>query len=152
MANKDNFGSAHNDSVTIHFEVDALASERYLRVSQSRQISPEKRLILAVLDDAVQSFIAGIRPRNGKEQRRFEEAQSWIMEPEVGWVFSFESICNQLGLDPDYLRSGLEKLRVEANNGRPFGPASGNRLRQVRTSIGPAITRLPRSRRVFVSP
>lgn len=151
MANKDNLGSAHNDPISTLFEPDTLASERYQSVFQSRQISPEKRLILAILDDAVQSFLVGLKPRNGKERREFEEAQQWMTEPEANWPFSFESICNALGLDPDYLRGGLEKLRAEANNGRRFGSGSDNRLRSAKNPIGPATIRLPRSRRVFFS-
>jgi hypothetical protein len=143
MAGENNFGSTHGDSGVALFEADALAFERYEGVFRSEPLSPEQRLILAVLDDAVQSFIAGIRPRNGKEQRRFEEAQSWIMKAEAGWVFSFESICDQLGLDPDYLRSGLEKLRVEAHRGRRVGAASSHRPRHARTPIRPGIIRLP---------
>lgn len=135
MAGENNFGSAHGDSGVALLETDALAFERYQGVFQGIPLSPEKRLILAVLDDAVQSYVAGLRPRNGKEQRRFDEAQCWIMKAEPGWVFSFESICDQLGLDPDYLRSGLEKLRAEANRDRRVRAASGNRLRHARAPI-----------------
>jgi hypothetical protein len=152
MANKDNLGSAHNDPISTLFEPDALASQQYETVFHSRQISPEKRLILAILDDAVQSFVATMRPRSPKELREFQEAQTWIMEANSDWIFSFDSICNQLGLDPDYLRSGLQKLKAEARNGQHSRPVRANRLPRARTALGRAVLRLKAvqsSRRVF---
>jgi hypothetical protein len=150
MANKDNLGSAH-DPISTLFEPDTLASERYQSVFQSRQISPEKRLILAILDDAVQSFVANMRPRSPKELREFAEAQMWIMEVNSGWIFSFDAICNQLGLDPDYLRGGLQKLKAEARNGQRSRPARGNCFPRARTAVGRAILakQVQSSRRAF---
>lgn len=152
MANKDYLGSAHNDSVTIQLEIDTLASERYLGVFQSRQISPEKQLMMAILDDAIQSFLAGFRPRNTKALRQFEEAQMWIMETDSHWIFSFDSICNLLGLDPDYLRGGLQKLKAEARAERRSRPPGGNRFPHTGTASGHSNVRIKNSegsRRVF---
>ena len=134
MVNKDTFGSAPDPMATL-FEPDTLASHRYQKVFESRQISPEKRLILAILDDAVQSFIATVKPRNPKELRDFEEAQMWIMEADSDWIFSFDSICNQLGLDPDYLRSGLLKLIADARNPQHSRTVSGNRVPRARVGL-----------------
>ena len=148
MANRDILEFARNDTIGALFEPDTLASQRYQSLFQSRQISPEKRLILAILDDAVQSFIETMRPRSPKERREFEEAQMWIMEANSEWIFSFESICNQLGLDPDYLRGGLQKLKIEASHApRSRRPRAG-RFPRARIAQGPAT--LPQvSRRVF---
>ncbi len=114
MASKEITATVRNDSVVVLFESDALASERYREVFQSRQISPEKRLMIAVLDDAVQSFFAGIRRRKSADLRHFREAEEWIMDSRSDRVFSFDWICNLLGFDPAYLRSGLEKMKAEA--------------------------------------
>lgn len=142
MVNKDNIGPVADPAGTL-FEFDTLASYRYRKVFESRQISPEKRLILAILNDAVQSFIATVRPRSPKELCEFEEAQMWIMEPDSEWIFSFDSICSQLGLDPDYLRSGLLKLKAEANNGHHSGTASGSRVPEARVRFMRSISRQP---------
>jgi hypothetical protein len=152
MARKDIIASARNDSIGIFLEVDALAPERYREVFHSRQISPEERLMMAVLDDAVQSFLAGIRPRRFGDLRHLREAEEWIMASDGDGLCSFDSICNLLGLDPAYLRSGLEKLKAEAraeqrscrprsNCSRPSEDSPGNSAARSKKTGG--------SRRVF---
>ena len=148
MASKDILEPAHKDPIGTLFEPDTLASDRYQRLFQSRQIPPEKRLILAILDDAVQSFIATMRPRSPKEVREFKEAQMWIMEANSTWIFSFESICDELGLDPDYLRGGLQKLKIEASKAPRSRPARAGRFPRARIALGRATLRQT-SRRVF---
>jgi hypothetical protein len=151
MFNIDNLGSAH-DPIGLLSEPDIVASHRYRSVFHSRQISPEKRLILAILDDAVQAFVATMKPRNHKERREFEEAQSWIMEKNSDWIFSFDSVCSELALDPDYLRSGLQKLKAESRGIERSRPAVDNRLPRTRTAVGRAVSRLKpaqKPRRIF---
>ncbi|MGE5307321.1 MAG: hypothetical protein ACM3TN_28785 [Alphaproteobacteria bacterium] len=148
MVNKDILESAQKDPIGALFETDTLASERYQRLFRSSQIPPEKRLILAILDDAVQSFIATMRPRNPKELREFEAAQTWIMEANSDWIFSFESVCDQLGLDPDYLRGGLQKLKIEASHAPRTRQARAGRLPRARIALGRTTLRQT-SRRVF---
>jgi hypothetical protein len=108
--------------------------------------------MMAVLDDAIQSFLAGIRARNTKALRQFEDAQMWITEADSHWIFSFDSICNLLGLDPDYLRSGLQKLKAEARAEQRSRPPTGNRFPHTGTSSGRSLVRIKNtegSRRVF---
>ena len=152
MAYKEIIGATRNDSVTVFLESDALAPERYREVFHSRQIAPEKRLMIAVLDDAVQSFLAGIRPRKSGDLRHFREAEEWIMDSSGNWVLSFDSICNLLELDPDYLRSGLEKLKAEARAEQRSCPPRNNRSPHMRTSSGRSIARIKKTagrRKVF---
>ncbi len=152
MAYKEIIGAARNDSVTVFLESDALVPERYREVFHSRQISPEKRLMIAVLNDAIQAFFAGIRPRKSTDLRYFQEAEEWIMATGCDGVFSFEWICNLLGLEPAYLRTGLKKLQAEARAERRSGTPSSSRFSRSGTSSVRSITRLKKnagSRRVF---
>jgi len=41
----------------------------------------------------------------------FEEVESWIMDDDAIWPFSFRSICDHLGIHPDYLRCMLFRWR-----------------------------------------
>ena len=68
---------------------------------------PEKRLMFAVMEDAVLCFQKYSPARNHREARLFGEAESWIFESDSDWWFSFENICAHLGLDADYIRRGL---------------------------------------------
>ena len=81
------------------------------------QLSGEQRLILAVLEDAVYQFNRGLNDRLGEENRGLRrkskasresrEAEEWFKSEDVFYLFSFVNICAILGLDTNYLRSGL---------------------------------------------
>ncbi len=145
MASKEIIATVRNDSVAVLFESDSLAPERYWEVFQSRQISPEKRLMIAVLDDAVQSFFAGIGRRKSGDLRHFREAEEWIMDSRGDQAFSFDWICNLLGLDPAYLRSGLEKMRAEARVEQRSCPSKGRPSRGRGTSSRRSTARTKRT-------
>jgi CBS domain-containing protein len=71
--------------------------------------SPEKRLLLAVLAEAATAlrYTAGARSRAGR--RRFAETAAWFASDATDSPFTFASICDILGLDAAYLRSGLRR-------------------------------------------
>jgi len=80
----------------------------------------EYRLLIAVLENAVESFQKYVRARSPGERRMFEEAERWIMggnEEEDnrldadGRAFTFRYVCEVLGINPDYLRWGLKRWR-----------------------------------------
>ena len=73
---------------------------------------PEYGLLWAVLENGLGDYMKyAIAPgRRGK--RLFREAEAWIMEDDPTWLCSFVSICHVLGIDPDYLRTGLERWRT----------------------------------------
>ena len=70
-------------------------------------VQSEGRLMLAILQDAVDCYQRHALARNPRHREEFEEAKAWITSSDSDWVFSFENICNVLGIDPDYVRSGL---------------------------------------------
>ena len=45
----------------------------------------------------------------------FEEAQEWLFSDESDGIFSFVSVCALLGLDPGYIRRGLEQWQERAS-------------------------------------
>jgi hypothetical protein len=67
----------------------------------------EERLMLAVLQDAVECFQEYVLAQYPGEKKLFQEAEDWILEKNTDWPFSFENICETLQLDPGYLRQGL---------------------------------------------
>lgn len=66
-----------------------------------------KRLLLAVLQDAVACWFRYQHARNARGQRLFRETHAWFWATEQDSLFAFEHICAQLQLDPDYIRQGL---------------------------------------------
>ncbi len=87
---------------------DSDTPSRYLDTfRRSEYLEPEKTLLLALLEDAIQLFqkYRDARDRAGKEQ--FREVEDWFLHEGNLWLFSFENICDLLGLDPQYVRRGL---------------------------------------------
>jgi hypothetical protein len=92
-------------------------------------LEPEKRLMLAILEDAINCFQDNLPAQNVRGRRLFEEAEEWVVEADGDWVFSFENICEALGFNPTYVREGL--LRWVANKlpKHPKGPRHGKERR-----------------------
>jgi len=70
--------------------------------------TPEQKLMLAVLDDAVSCFQKYFAARDKIGTSIFHEAEEWILLQGKGdWFFSFDYICETLDLNPRYIREGL---------------------------------------------
>ena len=65
--------------------------------------------MLAVLEDAVHVYQLCSRLRNARERRLFRQTDEWFTSDEQTSPFSFVTICQVFGLDPDYLRVGLKR-------------------------------------------
>lgn len=90
------------------FQPDTVLPAQYFETIRGRAFSePEKRLMLAILQDAVECFQKYIFPWNRRGRAIFDETEQWIMEENSDWLFSFEGICECLGFDPKYVRKGL---------------------------------------------
>jgi hypothetical protein len=68
-------------------------------------VRAERRLMVAILADAIGCFQKNLLARNGKRRRLFLEAEEWIRSEDVVWPFSFRNICDMLGVDADALRA-----------------------------------------------
>lgn len=67
--------------------------------------------MLAVLEDAVDSYRKYALARDPREQASFLEAREWFWSSDRSWLFAFENICDVLEMNADYLRSGLDRWR-----------------------------------------
>jgi len=92
----------HGVGIANTFIVDEiLESERgYAR-------GPERALLSALLFDGIQSYMSYACAHSSACKERYREAYSWVHSPGTEYVFSFESVCDALGIEPEYLRLGL---------------------------------------------
>jgi hypothetical protein len=94
-----------------------LPSQFYGNNGLSRQLEGEKRLMLAILKDAVEC-LEKYRESTGSYGRDlYHDSLEWVEDKGTGWLFSFTNICDLLGFDPDYLREFL--LKREREIGKP---------------------------------
>jgi hypothetical protein len=94
------------------FEPDTLLPIQYFEAMRKKHLlEGEKRLILSVLEDAVECFMKCIDAATNKGQRLFREADEWITHEDKRWVFSFDNVCDMLDINADYMRVGLNKWK-----------------------------------------
>ena len=74
-------------------------------------IQPEKRLMLAVLEEALTTFQKHAAARTRVGQQLFAEVEEWTTSDDTEWPFSFLNICHALSLEPAYVRGGLRRWR-----------------------------------------
>lgn len=67
----------------------------------------EARLMLAVLESAIEDFQKYVLAQDKRGKELFQEAEDWILETGSDSFFSFENICAHLDLAPDYVRRGF---------------------------------------------
>lgn len=65
--------------------------------------------MLAVLGDAARCIQRYALARSTHGKMLFAETMEWFESTESEWLFSFESICNNLGFAPDEIRRALPK-------------------------------------------
>jgi len=106
------------------FEDDASDAAAYLEtIRRNVALEPERHLMLAILEDAIVAFQKNLYARTAKKRVQFEEAEAWILDDEDYALFSFESICNVLGIEPSYLRRGLLGWKKSQAKVRSTAPA-----------------------------
>jgi len=75
-----------------------------------RALDPERRLMLAVLREAVLAYLAGeVRTTRAG----MIEIEAWFGSDDTSWPYSFGNLCDALGLDRNAVRRALLLQRVE---------------------------------------
>lgn len=76
-----------------------------------------QRLMFAVLADAVRCFQTYANAQSSAGRRMFGEAEWWILDRNSDGPFTFQAICETLGIEPDRLRDGLCQWHVQQLSG-----------------------------------
>jgi hypothetical protein len=97
------------------FQPDILIQSQFQATHQRRfHQEPEKVLMLALLEDAIVCFQDNLGSDCKRKKALFEDAEKWILDDDGSYIFSFENICEVLGLDASYLRDGMLRWKQEA--------------------------------------
>lgn len=107
-------GSSVEERVGTLFQPDTLANDQYLNTHRRQlPLEPEQQLVMAVLEDGINTFQDNCGAQHPRKQRLFEEAEAWIFTDKHDWIFSFNTVCSLLNLDPNYLRRGLRQWQAQ---------------------------------------
>ena len=98
-----------------------LPSQFYFKGALDASLQPEKRLMLAVMEDAVGTFQKYVWARDRAGQRLLAEVEEWFESNDLEWPYSFVNICNALNLDVDFMRGGLRRWKQQQLDARVDG-------------------------------
>src|ERR1700722_5118342 len=115
-----NAESGTSDSVGVS---DGILRSQYFGALGDGALCSEKRLMLAVLVDAI-NVLQSRGPKAGARRRQsFGEAAAWVMTSGNPNLFSFDSVCDALNIVPEMLRkrlSGVAFTHAAIDGKRPY--------------------------------
>ena len=86
--------------------MDAARKKLRLETDDHDSSAGQRALMRAVLEDAILCLRGHGRPTRDRA-RLAAEAEHWVTSTDRRWPFSFESVCDVLGLEAGYLRRRL---------------------------------------------
>jgi hypothetical protein len=100
--------------LSARFEPDFLVPVQFFDLTRRRSmLDGETRLVFAVLEDAVRCYVKTVNSARRSDRDQFDEVQRWFRaETGIHSPFSFEYVCDVLGIEPESLRSRLGLLSV----------------------------------------
>ena len=106
-------------------------------------ISPEKKLLQAILEEAVSTLLKYGWMKGRRAERLTRIAWEWVDSPEEHYVCSFISICEALDLNPDRIRQGLHAKITRGvaptiyrqGTLTPIGTVTGSHYHRIRIRI-----------------
>ncbi len=96
--------------------------------------SPERALMVAVLEDACLTWLGAIRSQGANSLRRRATERRWIVSNDRSWPFSFVNLCETLDIDVGKLRGRL--LSLEPRDGERVPQARRHIVRSMSDRIG----------------
>ncbi len=105
-----------------------LLPEQFAETARALEAAePERRLLLAVLCDAIVVFQRRAAGYGGSASRSTGEAERWILSDDRRWLYSFVNVCESLGIAHEPLRRALLSWRWRVATERR-SPAARRRL------------------------
>jgi hypothetical protein len=82
---------------------------------KKKQVEGERRLLVAVLEEAIRSYLATRKCRTARQRQTFAQLRRWFYASERGLpqaTLSFESVCDFLDINADVIRKRLGSIGV----------------------------------------
>jgi hypothetical protein len=122
------------------FRADAVMPAQFYSARRgSASVEPIMRLMAGILIDAVRCFQRNFEAHHPSRRQELREAYLWIFDDMGNGPFSFDEVCNTLGIDPRRLRDWI--IRWEKDR------RSGDKQRMIRRAPVNLVGRLQSRRR-----
>lgn len=121
-------GLSGSDGLSIFF--DAVLPSQYFGSMGANVHTPEKRLMLTILEDAIRCVQGtpvsaddhGQGHSTGRKRKLYAEALDWIRGGPA--LVTFDFVCEVLGINPEWLRQGIRALPAGTKIDRRTPPTS----------------------------
>ena len=89
---------------------DVILPSQFFGALGASGLCNERRLMLAVLVDAINILQRWNKIGRARERRTFADAAQWVLMQGANYPFSFDNVCDALNIDPQMLRQRLRGL------------------------------------------
>lgn len=86
------------------------------------EVMGEFILVQAILREAIRTYQKYAVKKGTRASRLFRDVNEWFSSDDRQWLFSFVNVCDTLGLEPTYIRTGLKLWRerkLQVDGGAP---------------------------------
>jgi hypothetical protein len=87
-----------------------MPQQYYDLISRRHLVDGERRLLFAVFEDAIRTYVSTMHTKSLSRRKEFEEVRDWMNIKGEEGVFSFDSLCSLFNVDADLLRRQLATL------------------------------------------
>jgi hypothetical protein len=105
-------GPVFRETPTSLFQTDPVSNLQFFANFKKVSLEPERLLMLAVLEDAIKCVEKYANVKSGRNRTLFDETIDWIRSKNDEWLFSFENVCDALGLNAGRVRDALLQMVV----------------------------------------
>jgi len=119
--------SYSNESYGGLFEPDVVLPSQYFSGDDDGLRGGERKLMAALLSDGIEAYVAQCTSTSSNLTSGKIDAREWVETCDENYVFSFDNVCECLGIDPAYLRLGLTRYVTTVQRQR-IGGATPKRV------------------------
>ena len=95
------------------FEESTVVPEQFFVHARRSTVQGERRLLLAILEEAIECFCKRCGARDSRGMNLFREADRWIFSSDRTQYFAFLNICDVLDLNSSSIRRALLDWKYE---------------------------------------
>lgn len=122
MSNTTNALSSYtNESYGGLFEPDVVLPSQYFAADDDGLHGGERKLMAALLSDGIEAYVAQCTSTTSTLNSGKIDAREWVEIRDEDYVFSFDNVCECLGINPEYLRLGLTRYVSSVQRQRQSG-------------------------------
>jgi hypothetical protein len=116
-------------------------------VRRNHTLEGELKLLMAVLEDAIRCYLRNVDAKDGERRREFIEVRNWFENSVTGpaGIFSFENLCEALGIEPRRLLARLGIMTIGDLPSRRYQMRRHRALSSLRSARGTRQSRSVRS-------